>query len=234
MPSTPVNAKARPMERPVNDLPPVVVALALVATVVELALSGAGAGLWGGQQGIGWRIAALEDYAFSPAVLDWIVTRGDVAPELLARFVTYPFVHASFTSALFGVALLLALGKFTGDVLHPVAMLVLFFGTAIAGALIYGAVFVGGLPLFGLWPPVYGLIGAYTYVIWLRLGQTGQNRMQAFRLIGFLLGLQLVFGLIFGANGHWVAELAGFAAGFALSPLLVPGGLRALRMRLRR
>ena len=146
---------------------------------------------------------------------------------------TYGFVHASFTQALFAAALLLALGKFVGDVFRATSVLIIVFGSLIFGAVIFGA-FVGGTyPLLGIFPAVYGLIGAYTYVIWLRLGETGQNQLQAFRLIGFLLGLQLVFGLIFGSSPVWIAELAGFAFGFGASTVVAPGGWTALLEKLR-
>ena len=218
---------------PVNPIPPVVVLLCLIAVLVELVLSAGQFGLVADRQAIGWRIAAIEDYSVSPAVLDWIVTRRDYDLSLLQRFVTYPFVHATFTQALFGIALLLALGKFVGDVFGGLATAILFVVTTLCGALAFCLLADGRAPLYGLFPPVYGLIGAYTYVIWLHLGRTGQNQLAAFRLIGVLLALQLVYGLLFGVSNHWIAELAGFVAGFGAATLLVPGGWAALVARLR-
>ena len=222
------------MERPVNDIPAVVLVLCAIAAGWELWLSAGQYGLAGGPTGIGWRLAALQDHSVSPAVLDYLVLRGWNQPELLQRFVTAPFVHGSFTHALFAIALLLALGKFVGDALGNLATLSLFWVSTWAGMLVFCLVKAGTDPLFGLYPGVYGLIGGYTYLLWLRLGQMGQQQLQAFRLIGFLLGLQLVFGLLFGSNGQWIAELAAFVAGFAAAPVLAPGGLAALRARLRR
>jgi len=220
-------------QSPFNAIPALIIVLCLIATGVELTLAAADAGLIGGARGIGWRIAALQDYAFSAAVWDWMISRNDYDLELLKRFVTYPFVHASFTSALFGIALLLALGKFVADVFGEIQTFILFLLTTILGALVYALIIDGQQPLYGMYPPVYGLIGAYTYVIWLRLGQTGQNQLQAFRLIGILLGIQLVFGLLFGSSPTWVAELAAFAVGFASSTILAPGGWSAMVARLR-
>ena len=222
-----------PFESPFNTIPPVIIVLVVILAAIELTLSAGAAGLIGGPSGIGWRLAALNDYAFSPAVLDYVWTRGDTSPELLKRFVTYAFVHGSFTDALFGVALLLALGKFVGDVFSGTATLAVFIIGTLAGALAFGLFVGGATPLFGVWPAVYGLIGAFTYILWLRLGQAGQNQIAAFRLIGFLLGLQLVFGLVFGSSPIWIAELAGFVAGFGSSIVLAPGGWTALLYRLR-
>jgi membrane associated rhomboid family serine protease len=220
-------------EPPVNPLPPVIVVLALIMVLVEGALSLAGAGIIGGPTGIGWRIGALQDYGMSPLVFEVIVTRGDYSFDLIRRFVTYAFVHGDFTHALFCIALLLALGKFVGDAFGSVKTLVVFLGGAICGAIIFSLIARDSSPLFGAYPPIFALIGAYTYILWLRLGQTGQNQIAAFRLIGFLLALQLVFGLLFGSGQSWIAELAGFVFGFGAATILVPGGWGALLARLR-
>jgi hypothetical protein len=70
-------------------------------------------------------------------------------------------------------------------------------------------------------------------LIWLRLGASGQSQLKAFRLIGFLLGLQLVFGLLFGTSPVWIAEISGFVFGFAVSTIAAPGGWTALVTKLR-
>jgi membrane associated rhomboid family serine protease len=69
--------------------------------------------------------------------------------------------------------------------------------------------------------------------MWLRLGQLGSNQARAFTLIGVLMGLQLIFGLIFGANATWVADVSGFVVGFLASFVLSPGGFAKLRARIR-
>ena len=47
------------------------------------------------------------------------------------------------------------------------------------------------------------------------------------------MGIQLVFGLLFGGGQDWVADLAGFVAGFGLSFLVSPGGRARVVDRLR-
>ncbi|MFT5065467.1 MAG: membrane associated rhomboid family serine protease [Yoonia sp.] len=220
-------------EPAVNPIPPVVIVLCLIVVLVELVLSAAAAGMIGGPQGIGWRLNAMQDYGFSPVVLDRVISVGDYSLDLMKRFVTYGFVHASFTQALFAAALLLALGKFVGDVFSGGAVLLVVFGSMIFGAVVFGVIAEGTTPLLGIYPAVYGLIGAYTYLIWLRLGASGQNQLKAFQLIGFLLGLQLVFGLLFGSSPVWIAELAGFVFGFTVSTVAAPGGWAALVTKLR-
>ena len=217
-----------------NALPPVVVVLAMIVGAVEIVLSAAEMGFVGGPQGIGWRIMAIQDYGFSPVVWDQVVMLGNHSAVMVRRFVTYGFVHGSFTHTLFALALLLALGKFVGEVFAWWALLVLIVAGLIAGAAVFGLVFEGPLPLFGIYPAVYALIGGFTYVMWLRLGQVGGNQIGAFRLIGVLLLFQLVFGALFGSDwGFFVSEIAAFVVGLLLSVVLSPGGVAALRMRLR-
>ncbi|SFD89332.1 rhomboid family intramembrane serine protease [Roseivivax sediminis] len=219
---------------PVNPLPPVVLALFAILAVAELAFSLGARGLMGGPGAIGWRVAMIERFAYAPEILDWMVRTRQLPPEHLARIVTYPFVNGAFTATLFAGVMLLALGKMVAEAIGQPRTLAVFLGAAIGGALIYTAVLPGGPALYGSFPPVYGLIGAFTYLLWVRLGQAGEAQIRAFTLIGVLLGIQLVFGLLFGGGPFWVAEIGGFLSGFGLAVLLVPGGARRLLHRIRR
>lgn len=219
---------------PINPLPPVVVALFLFMAGIEIYFSGGARGFFGGPEAVGWRLDALQRYAFSQPVFAWMIETGQWPVEHLFRFVSYPFVHGDFTHALFACVILLAIGKIVAEALGSFAFLAVFVLSSIGGALAYGLFLTVSQPLFGGYPPVYGLIGAFTYLLWLRLGQLGEAQVRAFTLIGFLLGIQLVFGLLFGGGYSWVADLAGFATGFAAAIVLVPGGIRHLLNKIRR
>lgn len=219
---------------PVNPLPPVVWLLFFAIAIPELAFLLGAQGWAGGPEGIGWRLAAVQQYGFSGDLFDWMLSNGRWMPEHLQRFVTYSFVHNSFTSALFSVVLMLALGKLVGEAMGQVAVLVLYLGGSIFGALIYALLLNDPSWLVGGFPAVYGLIGGYSFLMWQRLADTGQQQLQAFSLIAMLLGIQLVFGVFFGPTTQWVADLAGFVFGFGASVLLVPGGLARVIAQLRR
>lgn len=216
---------------PLNPLPPVVWAMTLPMIALEIVLQLGEAGLAGGPAAVGWRLEAIQKAAFIPDLWREMWSMGQYPPEHLARLVAYPFVHGNLTHAAFAVVILLALGKFTGEVLRAWAVLVVFFGAALAGALAYGLVDTQ-VPLFGAYPGDYGLVGAFTYLMWLRLAGSGRE-YRAFSMIGLLMFAQLIFGLFFGGGPSWVADLTGFAAGFALTVLVVPGGLPRLMERLR-
>lgn len=221
-------------ESPINPLPPFVAALFLVIAGIEVVLSLGARGILGGPGAIGWRLEALQSYAFSATVFDWMVTNNTWPIEHLIRFVSYPFIHGSFTHALFACVMLLALGKMVAEALGGVRTLAIFVVASVCGALAYGLLLETRQPLIGAFPAVYGLIGAFTYMLWLRLGQLGEKQIRAFSLIGFLLGIQLLFGLFFDGTQDWVADLAGFASGFVLTIALVPGGWAKILAKLRK
>ena len=218
---------------PINPLPPVVWLLALPVIAMEVAVSAGAAGFAGGGSGIGWRLDAVQRFAFSPEYLRRMVEAGLWPWDGLMRLISYPLVHVTTTQAVFVIVFLLALGKFVGEVFRWWAVLVVVFGAAVTAALVYAAVPVVTAPLVGGYPPVYGLIGAFTFILWTNLGRTGGNQMRAFSLIGMLLAVQLVFGLLFGGGTEWIADLAGFGAGFALSILVCPGGWARMMAKLR-
>ncbi len=225
---------SNPNVSPVNPLPPVVVALALVMFVVELTFNLGARGLIGGPQAVGWRVAAMRDYAPSGDLVNWMIEVWRFPPEILLRFLTYPFIHVNFTHMIFACVLLLALGKFVGEVFRWWALLLVFFGSAIIGAVVYGLFIGTSVRLIGAYPAVYGLIGAFTFLLWVDLAAHGANEYRAFTLIGFLLFIQLIFGVFFGGGPDWIADLAGFVTGFGLSFVVSPGGWSRALAQLRR
>ncbi len=220
-------------QSPINPLPPIVVALAVMIFGIEVVLQAGARGFLGGADAVGWRLETMRSYAFSGPVLDWMIQTGRWPLEHVQRFVTYPFVHFSFTHAAMVLVFLLALGKMVGEVFGTLAVLVVFFMSAIVGALAYGLILNNAAPLVGGYPAVYGLIGSYTFMMWVGLTGPVNSSYRAFRLIGFLIGVQLLFGLAFGTNKDWLADIFGFGTGFVVSFLLVPGAIGRIRERLR-
>ena len=212
---------------PLNPLPWIVWVLALPLIAMEIVLSLAGAGVVGGAQGVGWRIQAVERFGLFPELLKHQWETGGYPLEELPRLVSYVAVHGNFTHALFAIVMLLALGKMVGEVFRWWGVLVVFLGSAAGGGAAYGLLIPGlRTQLIGAYPGGYGLIGAFTVLIWAKLALVGANRLRAFTLIGMLLVIQLVFGLLFGGNWDWVAEVTGFATGFLLSFVVSPGGFQ--------
>ncbi len=218
---------------PLNPLPMVVWLLALPIIAMEVVLGLGARGLVGGAQGVGWRIDAIQRFAYAPELMRDMIATGQYPLDGLARLISYPLVHGNFTHAAFVVVMLLALGKMVGEVFRWWAVLVVFFGAAAVGALVYAMVPDVQVALIGGYPAVYGLIGAFTFLLWVNLAAVGANKFRAFTMIGFLLAFQLVFGVIFGGGWDWVADIAGFATGFFLSFVVSPGGWARVRGKMR-
>ena len=221
-------------QSPFNALPPVVVALALFIVGIECVFYLSAEGILGGATGVGWRLQAFQRYAFSSDIFFWMMETGRWSAEHLIRFVSYLFLHGSFTHAIFAAVMVLALGNMVGEVFSGIATLVVFVVPGAVGALAYALILSPSAPLIGAYPGVYGLIGAFSFLLWVRLRHTGDNQFRAFSLIGMLVVVQLVFGVIFGGILDWLADVVGFATGFALSFFLVPGGWARVREILRR
>jgi membrane associated rhomboid family serine protease len=222
------------IEPPVNPMPPVVVIFFLAIAGVEAGLSLGEAGLIGGPGAVGWRLGLVRDYGFSGQIFDWMLANGQWPLSGLRRLFSYTFVHLGFTHSIFAMVLLLALGKMVAESMGQLAFAVIFVLSGVGGAVIYALLLNDPMWLAGSYPNVYGLIGAYSFVMWRSLAGTGAQQARAFSLIGMLMGLQLLWGVFFETGTLWVAELAGFLFGFALCFLLAPGEWARVRDGLRR
>jgi len=210
---------------PLNPLPGVVWLLILIMAGIEAVLSAAGWGLIGGAQGVGWRLAAIQEHGFSSAQQHWMLATRRFPAGTLARYVTYPFVHGSPMHALLSVVMLAALGKMLAPRFGAMRFLVLALAVPVAAAAVFGLV-VGQDRLgwlFGGMTMAFALVGAFTWTRWQEATDPPARR-RAFSLIGVLLGARLAFGLLADAGPSWVADFSAFALGFALSALaLAPG-----------
>lgn len=229
-------------ESPLNPVPAVVWALVLPMIAAEAVFGLAQAGLVGGGSpgmGLAMRQIGVERTAFVPEMVLQMIQMRTVVLDYAWRILTYSFVGISVMQSLFVIVFALALGNLLASQFRAWAVVALFFGSAIGGALVY-TLFAGLLPQFrfqpliGGYPAVYGFVGAFTFLLWTRLGQEHANRLRAFTLIGMLLAFQLVFAILFQTgNTTWIAEIAGFATGFLLSFVLIPGGIARVMRQIR-
>lgn len=220
---------------PLNPLPGLVWLLILAIVGVELVLWAGGRGLIGGPEAVGWRLEAIQRFAFSSGIQDWMLETRRAPPGHLLRYLSFGFVHGGAVHAGFVIVLVAALGKYIAEPFGNRAFAVLVVVPPLAGALVFGLV-LGGHELgwlFGGMPLVFGLVGALTWWRW-RIAEDREARLRAFGVIGTLMAARLGFGLMIEAGHGWVAELAAFAVGFALSMVVGPGGWSALKARLRR
>jgi membrane associated rhomboid family serine protease len=218
---------------PFNPMPPVVWVLFLILMGIEIVFILGEQGIIGGARSVGWRLGAISNFGFSGVAFDWMIKNGQMPFAYAIRCFSYMFLHGSFTAAIFSGVILLAMGKLVGEVMGQLAVIILFVFSGVFGVVIFGLL-TDQAWLIGAYPSVYGLIGAYTFLLWQRVAGQGMQQLTAFRLIGFLMGIQLIFGIFFVTGQDWVAELAGFICGFALSVIVMPGGIARLRAAIQR
>jgi rhomboid protease GluP len=219
-----------PRQAVLQPLPPLIVVLALALAAVEAALQLGRLGFVGGPEAVGWRMEAMTRWGFSAPLLDQMVARREFPPGEMARVLSYGLVHASALHAAFAVVLLLALGQAVAARFSAAATAAVLLAGAAAGAAAYWAALDGGRILVGAYPAIYGLLGAFTWSLWMRA--EGRGRWLAFRLVAVLIALQVGFRLVEDAGDVWVAEAGAFAAGFGLAFFVAPGGAaRIVRWR---
>lgn len=220
-------------QSPLNPLPWAVWVLILPLIGVEAVLLVARAGLIGGEAGIGWRVLAVQRHGFSGALMEYVLETQRFTGPHVWRVFSYPLVHLAAVQTLFVVVLIAALGTAVGAVFRGAAVLAVAAAASVGGALVYGALFPEQVWLVGGYPAVFGLLGAYTFILWNDLAGAGLRRGRAFALAGVLLALRVAVGLVLGTGHDWAADVAGFGIGFALSFVVSPGGWRGTLDRLR-
>ncbi|MEL6913932.1 MAG: rhomboid family intramembrane serine protease [Pseudomonadota bacterium] len=217
---------------PFGSVPPAILALCAVVIGIELLFWAGARGLAGGPEAVGWRLAAVTEYGFAPRLWAFMAETGQWRGDGLGRLVTYAFLNQSFVGAVFACVFLLAFGKFVGDVIGGPRAVLVYLGSAAGAAALYGTIFPEAGILVSSFPGAYGLLGAYTFILFVALEAAEANRLQAFRLVGVLAALQIVFGILFPGPPWWLADLGGAAIGFVLAAALWPGGLlRRVRRR---
>lgn len=215
----------------VNTLPATVILVFLPMVLIEGYFAGVEAGLFGSK---GVRVFWVQEYGYWPAVTERAAQTGAWGMDVLIRFFSFNFINIDFLGTIFSGVMTLALGKFVADSLGEMAFVAIFFLSAIFGALIYTFLSAETFPLVGAFPAAFGLIGAFSFVLFTRAGGMLTHQLRAFQLLGVLMVLNWIFTLFFGAANTWIAELAAALFGFATAALLRPGGVQILLNKIRR
>ena len=223
MPDTPAPA--------VNPLPPAVIVLFLIIVIGEIYVAGAEANLW---DSFDARINLIRQFAFMPEGFGRALSGGLWVPELFWRMMTYPFIHGSLMQGIFASVFILAMGKFVGEVLGNIAVIAIFSSSAIFAALGFALFTSSSFPLFGGFPAAYGLIGAFTFVLFSRIEGLLSQQLIAFRLLGVLMLINISFSLLQDGPPLWVAELCGAVTGFISAAIIHPGGVPFIINKFRR
>jgi rhomboid protease GluP len=206
---------------PVNPLPQVVILLALLIGAPEIGFQLGEAGIIGGPQGGSWRNVIANRYGFSNFAMFVMWDTGQFPFDGMIRFVTYMFVHVNFVGTLFSLVFVLALGKFVGERMSSLSVLVIYLGSGIIGAFLQALINGPASAMLGESAPSFGLIGALSWILFSQQRASGETGLKAFRLISQLGVFLAVMAYVFGSNG-WVDCVVGFGVGFPLCAFLRP------------
>ena len=169
---------------------------------------------------------AVVSFGFWPGQVEIQVDDGSFGFLDMFAFVTYPFIHLSAVNAVFSILFVLVVHRFVLGLVREVSCLAIFLGSSAFGAL--GYYFFAGIdfPLIGASPGYLGLFGvaaAIAVLIGRSAGESSLNPIARTVLIlpALLIGFEVIASLLFGGRSRWVADLAGFSAGFLLAPLVL-------------
>ena len=92
---------------PFNEIPPVIIALAVIVGSVEIMMQLSSRGLIGGENGISWRVEAIRSFGFYDPIFEYMRETKTYNWETMGRMITYPFIHFAFTHAAFAIVMIL-------------------------------------------------------------------------------------------------------------------------------
>ncbi len=203
--------------------PPLVWAMAGAFVAIEALLTASDAGL----APAGLRFAAYRAFAFFDLYFDAMLAGHQVPAQLWWSFVTHAFLHGGMLHLAMNTAVFLALGAHLTRAVGGGAMLALFFGTAIAGAALFGLLADTGpgfVPMVGASGALFGFLGAIKRWEWRYLGSYNLPKRRFWSTVLVLTAINVVLSLGFGDGGGvaWQAHLGGFLAGWFAAPLMTP------------
>lgn len=192
-------------------LPPVVLVLALLCGLPELALLGADGGLWGSAR---WRPLAYQNGAFWAGLLHgW---QPNYAAQPVTMFVSYAWLHAGPGHLAGNLLALVWLGP--GVVARRGTLgLALFWGAAtLGGAAAFGLITTNPAPMVGASGALFGLAAAWTVAEVQGARGLRARALRALGIILLLVGLNAATWALQGGHLAWETHLGGFLAGLVL------------------
>ena len=181
-----------------------------VMAVIEalLGLSDAGYLL---PEGLRWSAFALG--AFWQPLLS-----GQVAPiypgQTVVMFLSYAFLHGGLAHLALNSVVLLALGKLATVRIGMTRTLAVLALSAVGGAVVFGLLSTGGVPMIGASGAVFGLLGLWQAWDYRMRKRMGQPLKPVLTTILALIVANVVFFVILGGGLAWEAHLGGWLVGW--------------------
>ncbi|MGG7643408.1 rhomboid family intramembrane serine protease [Rhodovulum sp. YNF3179] len=205
--------------RPVGTgerVPGPLLALVGAIVVIELALSAADRGLFGG---IDWRRAALVYGAFWEPLLDGRL-RPAFALQPYTMFLSHAFLHGGLLHVAMNGVILLSLGKFVAEQTGVWPLMLLLAAAAVGGGVGFGLLAEADAPMIGASGAVFGLLGLWQYWEATARRRMGLTLAPVLQTLAGLVVLNVLIAILVQGALAWQAHLGGFVAGAALGPVM--------------
>src|SRR6056297_1196070 len=188
----------------------VLIAILVICVAIEALLQGADFGLWGSTR---WRGLAYQYGGYWRGLLDnW---QPNYAAQPTTMFASYGFLHGGFIHLLVNMITLVSLGRLVIERVGQVRFAVIYALSLLGGAAGFATLSNAVQPMVGASGALFGLAGVLTGWEYTarRLAREGMGPV--LRVIGLLVGLNIVMYWAMGGNLAWETHLGGFLAGWA-------------------
>ncbi|MAR20297.1 MAG: rhomboid family intramembrane serine protease [Rhodobacteraceae bacterium] len=143
---------------------------------------------------------------------------GIYSGQKYLMFISHAFLHGGIIHALMNSVVLLSLGKVIGQKIGDWSVFVLFFLTAIGGAICF-TIFSSAIgPMVGASGAVFGFIGIWQYWEFTFRKKSGLTLKPFFSTLLGLILVNFVIFLMLEGGLAWQAHLGGFLVGFGVGP----------------
>src|SRR6056297_697432 len=186
------------------------IVILLICVTVEMMLQGADFGLWGSPR---LRGLAYQYGGFWRGLLDnW---QPNYTAQPVVMFASYSFLHGGFIHLLVNMITLASLGRLVIERVGQWRFAVIYALSLLGGALGFALLSTAVQPMVGASGALFGLAGVLTGWEYTarRLAREGMGPV--LRVIGLLVGLNVVMYLAMGGNLAWETHLGGFLTGWA-------------------
>jgi len=162
-------------------------------------------------EGLRWSAFALG--AFWQPLLS-----GQVAPiypgQTVVMFLSYAFLHGGLAHLALNSVVLLALGKLATVRIGMKRTLAVLALSAVGGAVVFGLLSTGGVPMIGASGAVFGLLGLWQAWDYRMRKRMGQPLKPVLTTILALIVANVVFFVILSGGLAWEAHLGGWLVGW--------------------
>ncbi len=187
----------------------ILIAILVICVAVEAVLQGADFGLWGSPR---WRGLAYQNGGFWRGLLgNW---RPNYAAQPVTMFASYGFLHGGLVHLLVNMITLVSLGRLVIERVGQVRFAAIYALSLLGGAVGFAALSSVVQPMVGASGALFGLAGVlvgWEYTA-RRLARAGIGPV--LRVIGLLIGLNLVMYWAMDGNLAWETHLGGFLTGW--------------------